>query len=220
MKLFSHAPHLAALLLSLSAASHARADWLSSLTYSVAVSTSPSGPFTPTVSLWTPSVNLSGASSPLDAMYTPQGPIFNGNAYLPLGQLTVTYASSETSPSFPTGMPFSFQVTPPGKKSLVLSSQLSILHNGTVSFASGGALAVNVGNRTFDITLEAIGGAIPAGFPGGGQPYTFVQPYEIYAVVPVADLAAAPEPSSLMLAGIGTVALLGVSRRRRRLRPI
>jgi hypothetical protein len=223
MKLFSHAPHFAALLLSLFAASHARADWLSSLTYGVGVSSSPSGPFGPTANLWTQSVSSPGATpSTIDlaAVSGPGGFILNGTAYLPIGNLTEYAPGPGGAPwVFPPQLTLSFQVTPQGKKSLVFSNQFTILANGTIDFANGGSIGVTVGLRTYQFTLETIKDPSPAIKPPGG-PDTFFVGYEIFAAVPLNELAKAPEPSALVLAGLGAIALLGVSRRRRRLQAI
>jgi hypothetical protein len=218
MKPSTYVLHFAALLLSLAAASCARADWLSSLNYSVAVSNSPSGPFMPAEILWAPSVPPG---------YTPQVGIYltteslavgfesNGKVYLPLGLLAVNFGTPETLPTEFPPVSFAFQISPPGKKSLVLSSQLTVLNNGNIQFADGGSFAVSVASRSFDVTFEAIQRPTPLPPDTLGQFGSIVVGYDIDAVVPLSELSNAPEPSSLSLMGIGVVALIGAMRRRR-----
>jgi hypothetical protein len=202
MKSYSRAPHLAALFLSLIAVSSARADWLSN--YTVAVSNSPSGPFGPTANLWT----ATPLSIDLAAETGLPGLLFPGNAYVPLGLLTATLGRSE-SPVFPQ-VPFSFQVTPQGKKPFVLSGQLNILDNGNINF--GPPITVTVGKQSFNITYAAIQRLIPAS-EVPGEPSASIGQYDIYALVPLNELVRTPEPSGLMLAGIGAIAIF--ARRRR-----
>ena len=84
-----------------------------------------------------------------------------------------------------------------------------------IQFANGGATTVTVGTRTFDVTLEAMQSPMAQGEPPPGDfPATFSTSYDVVAVVSVNDLAHAPEPSGLALAGIGVVALIGTARRR------
>ena len=208
MKAFS--PHFAALMLSLIAVSSAHADWVSN--YSVAVSNSPSGPFGPTVNLWTQTV--SPGTTPLTINLatesSPPGPVFGGNVLLPLGLLTVDYGPlGSPAPSFPQ-LPISFQVTPQGGGSMVLSGQLNFPNTGNINFSNGGSSTVTVGNQSFGI--EVMGRAMPQGFPGN-EPSTVHGEYDIYVVVPVGELAQAPEPSGLVLAMIGGIAIF--ARRRK-----
>src|SRR5580765_7647478 len=83
-------------------ASSARADWLN---YTVEVSNSPSGPFGPTANLWTQgplTVDLTAASGPLD--------VFDGNAYVSLGNLIANFGKSDAPPAVFPQMPFAFRI--------------------------------------------------------------------------------------------------------------
>ena len=208
MKTFS--PRFAALLLSLVAASNAHADWVSN--YTVAVSNSPSGPFGPTANLWTQTVSPGTAPLTINlaAEWSPPGPSFGGNVLLPLGLLTVDYGLFGTpAPSFPQ-LPISFKVTPQGGGSMVLSGQLNFPNTGNINFSNGGSSTVTVGNQSFGI--EVLGRPTPQGFPGG-ESVSYYGQFDIYVVVPVDELAQAPEPTGLVLAMIGAVAIF--ARRRR-----
>jgi hypothetical protein len=218
MKSFPYASFLAALLMSFGAASRAHADWLSSLTYRIAVSSSPSGPFGTSVNLWSPSLPPGYAPAmgiDLAAATNPAGFVLGGNALLPLGLLRVNFGVPDVPPvDFPE-VPFAFQVTPHGKKSRVLSGQLSIVGYGNVSFANGGVIAVNTSHGSFDVTLEAIQRPIPLTYDPVLPPGSSIGEYDIYAAVPLSGLTQAPEPSTLVLAGMGAFGFIAASKRRR-----
>ena len=197
----TYARYFAALLLSLVAVYVARADWIN---YNVAVSNSLSGPFAPTANLWTQGLLT------VDLAAEPGPPIvFNGNAYLSLGLLTANFGSPETPPANFPQMPFAFQIT--GKKPLILSGRLSIPSNGDVNFAN-----VTASDRSFTVTLETMERGGPAMPPSGvpGWTASFVVQSDIYAVVPLDELATVPEPSGMVLAGIGAL-ILGAVRRKK-----
>jgi hypothetical protein len=180
------------LLLSLFVVPCAQADWLN---YSVAVSSSPNGPFGATVNLWTQgalSVDLTGESGPPN--------VFNGNAYLPLGFLTANFGNS-TTPNFPQ-MPFAFQIQ--GNKSLILSGNLNISNYWNVTFNS-----VTATDHGIAVALEAMQPPMPASGVPGWTPSS-IGHFDIIAVIPANDLVQTPEPTGVLLAGIGALFFMAV----------
>jgi len=190
--------YFATIFLSLVAVSGGRADWIN---YTVAVSNSPSGPFVPKVNLWTQgplTVDLTAASGPLD--------VFDGNAYVSLGNLIANFGKSDELPAVFPRMPFAFRIN--GK--LTISGQLNVLSNGDINFADGTA-----SDKSLDITLGSSmqgGPAEPPNMPPGWTPYNVVDA-NIIAVVPFGEIAQAPEPSTLVLAAMG-VMIFGAVRRK------
>lgn len=190
-------------------ATNARADWL--LTYDVAVSSLPNGPFKPSATLWTQNVAL--PNTPGSIVLSAN--TYNGEELTPFGYThrlaTITAFSGTNPPASVFNVPYFIKLTmhdPSSNQSgsLILSSALNspiypaVFTTTPPNFAS----LVTIGNYMYSAVITPLPPPPPAppGGPGApaGEGVAWSEQFEVLAHVERNGIPESPEPSSLFIA--------------------